>query len=100
MTTLLIALTTVNVLLTLSNLFLGNFVLRVRNTASSLLKQLTQKADASSTRSLTELDAEVAALTSSFSSLSTTVKRLHAREGMRDVRERRKQELDPDRLRT
>lgn len=44
----------------------------------------------SSTRSLAQLDATVADLESSLSSITTTVRRLTSRIGMQDLRERRR----------
>lgn len=65
----------------------GLAVITVRRQLQALRRMLAER----STRSLTQLDAEVAELSSSFSSLSTTVKRLSSRIGMQDVRERRKE---------
>lgn len=47
-----------------------------------------------STRSLRQLDAEVAELTSAQQSLFTTVKKLAARTGMQDLRARRRMESE------
>lgn len=60
------------------------------------LRDLRRRLAARSTRSMQQLDAEVAALTSSYASLSTTLKRHVAKIGMQDVRGRRKaaSELD------
>lgn len=52
--------------------------------------------NASSTKSLTALDAEVAELTSAFSSLSTTVKRMNSRDHIAARREQTKQGRMPD----
>jgi hypothetical protein len=60
--------------------------------ARSSLHQLLRLTRSSSTRSLQQLDAEVAALQSTCTSLSATVKRLSARYGMADMRARRSAE--------
>lgn len=57
----------------------------VRSTFAALQTKLATQ----SNRSLVELDAECTALATGLSSLSTTVRRLSSREGMRDVRARR-----------
>lgn len=58
-------------------------------TARSCLKATRLLCAASSTRSLAQLDAEVAALAVALSSTTTTTRRLSSRIGMRDLRERR-----------
>lgn len=62
--------------------------------ARSHLRVLRRKLAERSTRSLRQLDAEIVSLSTAVSSISTTVKRLSSRVGMRDVRERRKEELE------
>lgn len=71
------------------NLLLASCALWAAITARSHLKALTRLLSESSTRSVKQLDAEVAELTSGLSSISTTVKRLSSRIGMQDLRERR-----------
>lgn len=71
---------------TLVNLALTICGLWAAITASSTLKRCRKLIESSSMRSLTQLDAETAALASSLSSLSTTVKRLSSRNGMRELR--------------
>lgn len=70
------------------NLSLASFALWAAITAKSTLKACTQLLAASSTRSLHQLDVEVTDLTSALSSITTTVRRLSSRIGMRDLRER------------
>jgi len=60
-------------------------------TANSKLKELQRTLDARSNRSLQQLDAEVTALSTALSSLSTTTRRLSSRLGMQDVRARRRE---------
>lgn len=66
----------------------------VKSTYAALQRRLAMP----SSRSLAEQDAELTSLATALSSLSTTVKRLSSREGMRDVRERRRAESEPQQL--
>lgn len=59
-----------------------------------LSKRLQTMLRERSTRSLRQLDAEVAELTSAQQSLFTTVKKLAARTGMQDLRARRRTESE------
>lgn len=83
--------------LTLLNLAAASCAWWAAITASSTLKALRQKLAERATRSLRALDVEMAELTSSVSSLSSTMRRISSRIGMQDVRARRKAEstLDP-----
>jgi hypothetical protein len=70
------------------------FAWRVAITARSALTELLRKLDSSSTRSLTQLDSEVAKLELSLSSLSQTVKRVASKLTMQEGRARRSEELE------
>lgn len=85
---------------TFLNLALASYSLWALTTVLRLSKRLRQKLEQPSMRSVSELDAEVSALSASLSSLSTTVRRLSSREGMRDLRARRKEapNLDLNRM--
>lgn len=61
-------------------------------TALRTLRALRKKLAERSNRSLRQLDAEMASLSTTLGSLSTTVRRLSSRHGMQDVRERRRAE--------
>lgn len=61
-------------------------------TVRSHLRALTKRLDDASIRSSAHLAADVAELNVALTSLSTTVKRLSSRNGMQDMRERRRAE--------
>lgn len=74
------------------NLFLVSLSLLAAITARSALRQLRRKLAERSSRSLRELDAQVASLELALASNVTSVRRLSSKIGMRDVRERQREE--------
>jgi hypothetical protein len=78
--------------LTCINLVAVSCALWAAITARSSLKALRRKLAERSTRSLRQLDAEIASMSATLGSLSTTVRRLSSKYGMQDVRARRKEE--------
>lgn len=74
------------------NFLLVSLSLAAAITARSALRQLRQRLAARSSRSLRELDAQVASLELALASTTTSVRRLSSKIGMRDVRERQKEE--------
>lgn len=68
--------------------------------ANSSLKALRKKLAERATRSLRQLDVAVAECESTLSSLTSTMRRLSSRTGMRDLRERRREESSSTSLHT
>lgn len=83
--------TTLILIVTCVNLLLASCVGAALITVLRISKRVRQLLQSASSRSVSELDAEVVALTSSFGSLSTTVKRLSSRYSIQERRERQKQ---------
>lgn len=77
-------------IVTCVNLVLASCVGVALITVWRISKRVRQLLQSASSRSVSELDAEVAALTSSFGSLSTTVKRLSSRSSMQERRAHQK----------
>lgn len=77
------------------NLLAMSFGFLAAITARWYWKDLRRRLALRSTRSLQQLDAELAALSSTVSSLSVTTRRISSRIGMQDVRARRSAALDP-----
>lgn len=73
------------------NLLLASFAFWMATTARSRLKELRTLLASRSMRSLAQLDAELTELSSAFSSLATTQRRLSSRIGMQDVRGRQRE---------
>ena len=80
--------------LTALNLVLASLSLVAAITARSHLTELRRRLASRSTRSLAVLDSEVTSLSTAFSSLSATVKRLSSKTGMQELRARRSAELE------
>lgn len=81
------------------NLLLVSLSVAAAITARSTLRELRRRLAARSTRSLRELDALVSSHDSTLASISSTLRRLSSRIGMRDVRERQREESPmPDNL--
>lgn len=74
------------------NFALASFSALMAIMAARSLRALRRRLAERSTRSLLQLDTQVANLESSLSSMSTTLRRLSSRQGMQDLRARRKVE--------
>lgn len=78
--------------LTTLNLILVSFALWAAITVRSHWKAFKRLLGARSTKSLAQLTTDIIELQSAFDAMSTTLKRLASRQGMRDLRERRREE--------
>lgn len=76
------------------NLVLASCALLAAIMASWSLRALRKKLAERPTRSLRELEAEIASHDATLSSISMTLRRLSSRYGMQAVRERQKQESE------